>query len=383
MNITNQGFGALGSYSIVHGSLGNAVPFDFFKEVQVKTGGYQAEFGQSMGGVVNVITKSGTNAIHGSAFGYSSPTGLEGSWKQYQSVNGTVQTLSSQLHDAGVEGGGPIVRNRLFFFGAVDPQWETRTLQAPEGSDLYNTDGYDRNRRNVSYSLKGTAQLSPVHRIDASFFGDPSHGEMGPQRTSSLRATSTSSFSEIDYGGHNQTVRYDGVLGSHWLVEGAYARALNRINEVPSDDVWRATDTTVSPQRTTGGIGFYEAGNRSLDNQWTIKSTNFVRDHQIKYGLAYDAVEYTNRDQFTGPTFVAPDGRTTATGATISIRPDPVYGRFYRVTRAYFNSGRETAQSTSTSSCRTPGTPAAGSRLTRAFATSRKHWTASRSKALR
>jgi hypothetical protein len=344
VNITNQGYGALGSYSIVHGSLGNAVPFDFFKEVQVKTGGYEAEFGQSMGGVVNVITKSGTNALRGSAFVYSSPTSLEGSWKQYQSVNGTVQTLSSQRHDVGVEAGGPIVRNRLFFFGAVDPQWETRTLQAPEGFALFNTDGYDRKRRNVSYSLKGTVQLSPVHRIDASFFGDPSHGEMGPQRTSSLRATSTTSFSEIDYGGHNQTVRYDGVLGNHWLLEGAYARALNRITEVPSDDLWRVTDTTVSPQRTTGGIGFYEAGNRSLDNQWTIKSTNIVRDHQIKYGLAYDAVEYTNSDQFTGPTFVAPDGRTTATGAIISVRPDPVYGRFYRVARAYFNSGRETAQ---------------------------------------
>ncbi len=60
VNITNQGYGALGSYSIVFGSLGNAIPFDFFKEVQVKTGGYEAEFGQTVGGVVNVITKSGT-----------------------------------------------------------------------------------------------------------------------------------------------------------------------------------------------------------------------------------------------------------------------------------------------------------------------------------
>ncbi len=77
VNITNQGYGALGSYSIVFGSLGNAVPFDFFKEVQVKTGGYEAEFGQSMGGVVNVITKSGSNAVRGSAFGYTRPTGIE------------------------------------------------------------------------------------------------------------------------------------------------------------------------------------------------------------------------------------------------------------------------------------------------------------------
>jgi hypothetical protein len=344
VNITNQGYGAVGSYSIFHGSLGTAVPLDFFKEVQVKSGGYEAEFGQSMGGVVNVITKSGTNVFHGSAFAYTRPTGLEGTWKQYQSENGTVQTLSSQLHDAGAEGGGPIIRNRVFFFGAVDPQWETRTFQAPEDFDLFTADGYDRKRRNVSYSVKGTAQLSSVHRIDASFFGDPSHGEMGPQRASSLLVSETSSFSEIDYGGHNQTVRYDGVLGNHWLVEASYARALNELSELPSVDEWRVTDRTVSPARITGGIGFYEAGNRSLNNQWAVKSTNIVGAHQIKYGFAYDDVEYTNRDQFTGPTFVTADGRTTATGAFVQVLPDPVYGGIYRVVRAFFNSGRDTAQ---------------------------------------
>ena len=344
VNITNQGYGALGSYSIVFGSLGNAIPFDFFKEVQVKTGGYEAEFGQSAGGVVNVITKSGTNTLQGSAFGYTRPQSLEGTWKQYQSVNGTVQTLSSQLHDAGVEAGGPVLPNRLFLFGAVDSQWETQTLQAPGGAALFNEDGYDRQRRNVSYSVKGTAQLSSAHRIEASFFGDPSHGAMGPQRPSSLLVSSTASFSEIDYGGHNQTVRYDGILGSRWVLEGAYARALNTISELPSVDEWRVADQTVSPLRITGGVGFYEAGNRSLNNQWSIKSTNVVADHQIRYGLAYDDVAYTNRNQRTGPTFVAPDGRTTATGAQISILPDPVFERIYRVTRANFNSGRETAQ---------------------------------------
>src|SRR5262245_24362420 len=50
VNVTNQGYGALGSYSIIFGSLGNATPFDFVKEVQVKTGGYEAEFGQATGG---------------------------------------------------------------------------------------------------------------------------------------------------------------------------------------------------------------------------------------------------------------------------------------------------------------------------------------------
>jgi hypothetical protein len=75
VNVTNQGYGALGSYSIIFGSLGNATPFDFIKEVQVKTGGYEAEFGQSTGGVINVVTKSGANNLRGSVFGYTRPSG--------------------------------------------------------------------------------------------------------------------------------------------------------------------------------------------------------------------------------------------------------------------------------------------------------------------
>ncbi len=73
VNITNTGYGALGSYSIVFGSLGNGTPYDFVKEVQVKTGGYEAEYGQAIGGVVNVVTKSGTNKLQGSVFGYIAP----------------------------------------------------------------------------------------------------------------------------------------------------------------------------------------------------------------------------------------------------------------------------------------------------------------------
>ena len=65
VNITNPGYGALGSYSIVLGSLGTGVTYDFIKEVQVKTAGYEAEYGQATGGVVNVLTKSGTNQLRG------------------------------------------------------------------------------------------------------------------------------------------------------------------------------------------------------------------------------------------------------------------------------------------------------------------------------
>ena len=345
VNVTNTGYGALGSYSIIFGSLGNATPFDFIKEVQVKTGGYEAEYGQSTGGVVNVVTKSGSNGFRGSAFGYSRLSALQATPKEFQSTNGTVQIGKTDQNDFGAEVGGPIIQNKMFFFGAINPSFETRELRAPAGFPLESLGFVDRNRENMNYSAKLTYQLSSSHRLDASFFGDPSSGDMGPQRLSSLEGSTTSAFSELNkFGGNSQTVRYDGVMSPTFLVEGSFAYARNQIEETPSENTWRVRDFTVTPTVTTGGIGFFEQGNDSKSAQFRVKGTNLVEGHQIQYGFQYDDVTYGQLSNRTGPTFTANNGRVTATGAQVDIISDPAFGRIYRVIRANFNLGRTTEQ---------------------------------------
>ena len=179
----------------------------------------------------------------------------------------------------------------------------------------------------TSYSAKGTYQLNSSNRIDASFFGDPAKGDMGPQRATALTVNDTSSFSEIEYGGHNQTVRYDGIISPTWLVEGSFSRAYNLIGETPSVNDWRVTDTTVVPNSISGGIGGYEQGNKGTNLQYAVKTTVMAGDHQIKGGFLYEDVEYSQVNQRTGPTFAAPDGRMTATGASVNIVADPTFGR--------------------------------------------------------
>lgn len=343
VNITNPGYGAIGSYSIVFGSLGQATPFDFIQEVQIKTGGYEAEFGQSIGGVVNVITKSGSNELRGSGFGYFQPSALEGDWRQFQSENGSVNTRAMQLNDVGVEGGFPLVRDRLFAFGAINPSWEARTFVAPEGFPLGSLGEVDRERRTIAYSGKLTWQAANGHRVDGSFFGDPSKGENGPQRTGALRANDTSQFSALEYGGHNQIANYDGVFRNDWLVEASIARAYNSLEEIPSVNAWNVRDFRVTPNIISGGIGFFEQ-NDGTNLQYQVKSTNLFGGHQLKYGVLYEDVEWNQGSNRTGPTFTAPDGRQTATGAQVQIRPDPGFGQIFRVSRANFNVTRATTQ---------------------------------------
>jgi hypothetical protein len=217
VNITNQGYGALGSYSIIFGSLGNATPMDFVQEIQVKTGGYEAEFGQSTGGVVNVITKSGSNDLHGSAFGYARPSGVEGDYKQFQSVNGTVQTVGTSNFDGGAEGGGPIVKNHVFFFGAINPGRETRTFHAPQVSRSLGD--VDRKRSTLSHS---TGRRGAATRTASTVFSATRRGENGIQRTSPCGG-GHDVVQLARYGGHNQTVRYNGVRPAVLCSRARYA----------------------------------------------------------------------------------------------------------------------------------------------------------------
>src|SRR5438270_1608061 len=73
VSITDGGFGGIGVFSRVYGPLSTGINLSFVKEVQVKTGGFGAQEGKSTGGIVQIVTKSGGNAYHGSIGGYLAP----------------------------------------------------------------------------------------------------------------------------------------------------------------------------------------------------------------------------------------------------------------------------------------------------------------------
>jgi len=356
VNISSSGFGSLGSYSRVRqlGALGNGVTFDFIKEVQVKTAGYEAEFGQATGGVVNVITKSGTNELHGTLFGYSRPNKLESEYTQIHTSNGFTNTTGTTLNDFGAEVGGPVTKNHLYFFGAIDPQWDKKWAIAPDNTNaagqflfpLRSMGEVVRERKFLSYSAKGTYELSANHRITASFFGDPGSAPVGPQRNDALEGTDTARFSSFDkFGGHNQVVKYDGVLTNAFLLEASWARARNSTIELPSVNEWRLQDNRVTPQIRSGGIGFFE-NNEGTNLQYQMKATNVFGGHQLKYGVALEDIDFSDIPNYTGPTFTLPNGVQTKTGAgdPIQILSDPTFGTIYRVSRANYVLGRSTSQ---------------------------------------
>src|SRR5439155_6844423 len=59
------------------GLLGTPLTLEFIKETEIITGGYNAEFGRATGGIINVITKSGSNEFHGGAWFFMTPLWLD------------------------------------------------------------------------------------------------------------------------------------------------------------------------------------------------------------------------------------------------------------------------------------------------------------------
>jgi hypothetical protein len=99
------------------------------QEFQINTSNYSAEYGRSAGGVVNAVTKSGTNQLHGQAFWYDRTSDLGAinpfSFKS-ELVNGVATRVPflppDKRHQFGGGIGGPIIKDKLFFFFSGDQQ---------------------------------------------------------------------------------------------------------------------------------------------------------------------------------------------------------------------------------------------------------------------
>ena len=105
-----------------YGLLASPLSVEFIDQVNVITGGYLPEYGKATGGVIDAVTKTGSNEFHGSAFFTISPGAKEGPHTLVQSNGSTVtyQTNLSSLRDFGATVGGPIIKDKLWFFVGVD-----------------------------------------------------------------------------------------------------------------------------------------------------------------------------------------------------------------------------------------------------------------------
>ena len=173
-------------------------------EFQVLTAGYKAEFGQASGAIVNVITRSGSNEFHGVGSAFIRDDALDSS----NSLSAT-QTDAPKLnrYDYSLALGGPVIKNKVFFFGSGERIHENRDL-------------------NFTFPSTGNAQVDQLIRDFETPFDNPS------------RIRDTRGFFKLDepIGRHNlsQEINYTNGVVKEFL-------PLSAANSLPS----RRNDTSL------------------------------------------------------------------------------------------------------------------------------------------
>jgi hypothetical protein len=332
VNITDAAFGGLGVFTRNQGSIGSGINLSFIKEVQVKTGGFEPQYGQATGGVVQIVTKSGGNAYHGAIAGYAAPRGAAADRLQTDTFrvnkSGTVDNPAN--YDISGELGGyvPKFREKLFFFGAYNPTWNFVYATPPPVTDtvtltpvgLFALRGGNPfvNRTFVnSYAGKLTFKLNDKNTIESSVFGDPSRNNQGPENLV-LTAQNVGGFSKWDYGTRNWVARYNGTLSPTWLVNANFTWNNNRFTETPLLDEYSVTDISGPAPSSLQGFGFKENHNAD-DFAYTVdtsKVVNFGGQHTLTVGFNNQFLNYDNNRRRSGPGFAPP--ATNLAGGTVA-----------------------------------------------------------------
>jgi hypothetical protein len=174
--------------TLYEGKAGTDVNFDFIEEVQVKSSGYAAEYGGSMGGVISVITRSGGNEFHGSLSAYFDGSILGDDPRPSLRINALDNTIAEYVTypedswtriEPGIGLGGYIIKDKLWFFGSYMPKFRKATRNGDDwpvpGGTIFlgdthisGSNEFTRKDTTQAASLKLTGQLANNLRLSVS-----------------------------------------------------------------------------------------------------------------------------------------------------------------------------------------------------------------------
>ena len=158
-----------------NGIIGAPLSVEFVKEVSVITGGYMPEYGRATGGILNVVTKSGSNEFHGSVWGFMSPGFGEGPRKLVRRQGTTILTERqlSSTGDMGFDLGGPIIKDKLWFYTGFQVSRTAYTLNRSLNRTVIGDDGkpVQQDGFNVTERIPGTEQRYLASGRDYQAFG--------------------------------------------------------------------------------------------------------------------------------------------------------------------------------------------------------------------
>jgi outer membrane receptor protein involved in Fe transport len=288
-----------------YGGGGANLPFEFIQEVEIKTGAFGAEYGKATGGIFNVVTKSGGNEIHGDVFGYGTSQGLVRGVKNFPFTGAAANGFSEA--DIGGDIGGPIKKDKLWYFAAANPQWRT---------NHYLTQSFHQSADNKVtvpfYAGKVTASINSRNILTVSTFSDfvkidgflSAIGNFVTNSCCSGFGSDVNAFlGKAERGGQNYAFRLNSTISPRFIAEFAGGLHFQRYNDIPrssgeplvSDNfavlrngaVLTPTQTGIATTANNNGTGFIDY----VDGRGGLLQRTFFRGPGFSTGIV------TNQDR--------------------------------------------------------------------------------------
>jgi hypothetical protein len=278
------------------------VPFEFYKEFQVKTGGYSAQFGRTTGGVINSVTKSGTNEWEFAAVANWTPSGLQekGSVSRGDGSTGKVfadERLDKQdFMDVAISASGPLIEDTLFIYALVNPRDSQNDFAFANGRKRTTPVNEFREREasgsdNMFWGVKLDWQIAEDHRLSYFAYSDRNDttetiydydGNTGvisgdPEYNVRLR------------GGEAQSLTYTGYLTDDLSLSAMAGEVKTEYNTLkpgvdlscPSVDDTRDVANPIVSCGQGGTVG----SNNDKNKQYRVDIEYILGDHTIKAGF--------------------------------------------------------------------------------------------------
>ncbi len=299
--------------NVIKGIQGKDINNEFVQEVEVKTSGYQAEYGRNTGGIVNVITKSGGNEFHGGIFGYYNSLGLASDQKNTETPdfsqvgNAQLTTITNKntRSEGGVDLGGYAWKDRIWFFAAYD-RVITGTEIAPTSGPVTG-DNFPATYTENKYSLKLTLNIAQSTTLQGVYFADR-QSQVGTISTNPQSTNPFQTQGRIDVGGPDYGARLNQLFGASGILTLSYGQHSDRYATQPSGrTVPQLIDlTSIVDQGYPdyfGGFGSVfgpVANNYSSRNAYAGNYTGYLGNHEFKIGGDYEKVSTHGTTYRTG-----------------------------------------------------------------------------------
>lgn len=279
----------------------SSVPFAFYQEFQVKTGGYSAEFGRSTGGVINAVTRSGGNEFHAGVELTFEPSDWASSKEDHFHRDGTVDERDrtsrdeSSLFKTNVWASGPIVKDKLFIFAMYENRdSDSRDIDTKE---VFYTDS-----PNDFWGAKLDWQISDDHLLEFLAFSDEAESTTSNYDyafdTDTLSTYNGQTTSRS--GGDNWSLTYTGHITDNFVAKAMYGVnkrtnfsgsprdsdcSITTIASNYNDEFGKEAKRGCHPTDTSRNSRDDKREASRLDFEWTLG------DHLLRFGADQEVME--------------------------------------------------------------------------------------------